>query len=436
MNYNSCGDIQNTLAELDKRPDQCSSGLAAEDMSPIVKPLNIFSLGATLTRSSSPPAKDVRQSLADQQPSVPEEFDWTKQTKVKAHMEGNLINQGRCGSCWAIATATSLGDRYVVALSGQGYKILKPLSASVVLLLSCDCLMPQNPMGTPATICKGGNVESALLTLQSDELEVTTEKCFPYPQKLMQNQNLSAEDPNISWKPDTVGNGTMACINFKNPSVQGCQTGKKCGESLVKLSVSANSNIHTYPDQSYVIDLKRDIYKNGPIPTSFMVNDGFMNFWKSQDTEGADAYKENEDWKNAQDLRGGHAVVIVGWTKDSWIIRNSWGPTHRGSWYCKVKLDNDVGVGAGSSLQALGIGSYGGAVSFLPDLSSEKVQALIDTGYIQKTSSMPDLGGSKQNVQGKFHNFWIVGGVLALVVVAVVVAIVTTRKNKKRGRRK
>lgn len=441
MNYNSCGDIQNTLAELDKRPDQCSSGLAAEDMSPIVKPLNIFSLGATLTRSSSPPAKDVRQSLADQQPSVPEEFDWTKQTKVKAHMEGNLINQGRCGSCWAIATATSLGDRYVVALSGQGYKILKPLSASVVLLLSCDCLMPQNPMGTPATICKGGNVESALLTLQSDKLEVATEKCFPYPQKLMQNQSLSAEDPNISWKPDTVGDGTMACINFKNPSVQGCQTGKKCGESLVKLSVSKTSNIHTYPDQSYIIDLKRDIYKNGPIPTSFMVNDGFLYFWKSQDTEGAESYKENEDWKNTQDFRGGHAVVIVGWTKDSWIIRNSWGPTHRGSWYCKVKLDNDVGVGAGSSLQALGIGSYGGAVSFLPDLSSEKVQALIDTGYIQKTSSIPDLGepkpgGPKKNVQEKYHNFWIVGGVLALVVVAVVVAIVTTRKNKKRGRRK
>ena len=325
MNYNSCGAIQNTLDELAKRPYQCSFTTGSADLTPVDETSRIFQTGATLTRSIAGPVQTVRQSLADEQPNLPEEFDWTTQNKVKAHMDGNLISQGNCGSCWAIATATSIGDRYVVALSARGYKILKPLSASAVQLLSCNCLMSNEPS---ANICTGGNVEVALSSLQSKDLVVSTDKCFPYPQKLLLNRNLSPKAPNVSWKPNTVGDGTMACINFNNPSIKGCQAGIRCAESLVKLSVSENS-VHTYPNSSYFEDLKRDIYTNGPIPTSFIVVDGFVDFWKKKDNN---ASYDITDWSQNK-IVGGHAVVIVGWTKDSWIIRNSWGATHGGSWY-------------------------------------------------------------------------------------------------------
>lgn len=429
MNYNSCGDIQNTLFELAKRPNECSFTTGSADLTPVDETSRIFQTGATLTRSIAGPVQTVRQSLADEQPNVPEEFDWTTQKEVKAHMDGNLINQGNCGSCWSIATATSIGDRYVVALSARGYKIRKPLSASAVQLLSCKCLMSNEP---PANICTGGNVEVALSSLQSKDLVVSTDKCFPYPQQLLLNRNLLPTAPNVSWKPNTVGDGTMACINFNNPSIQGCQAGIRCAESLVKLSVSENS-VHTYPDSSYFADLKRDIYTNGPIPTSFIVMDGFVDFWKKADKNAS--YDIN-DWSQNK-IKGGHAVVIVGWTKDSWIIRNSWGATHGRSWYCNVKFNNDIGVGIATTRDFPGMmGSfYGGAVSFIPDLSPEKVQALVDTGYIEGDSPL-NLGGlQKDKPSSTSHNFWIVGGVLGIVVVAIAFAISNARKNKKRKRR-
>ena len=78
---------------------------------------------------------------------------------------------------------------------------------------------------------------------------------------------------------------------------------------------------------------------------------------------------------------------------------------------------------------------YGGAVSFIPDLSPEKVQALIDTGYIEGDSPL-NLGGlEKDKPASTSHNFWIIGGVLGIVVIAIAFAISNTRKNKKRKRR-
>jgi len=82
-----------------------------------------------------------------------------------------------------------------------------------------------------------------------------------------------------------------------------------------------------------------------------------------------------------------------------------------------------------------GSNSFGGAVSFLPDLSPEKVQALIDTNYIEKSGGGGWLGGPRTPVNSS-HTVWIAGGVIALLIVAIVIGIVSTRKKKKQGRRR
>ena len=55
-------------------------------------------------------------------------------------------------------------------------------------------------------------------------------------------------------------------------------------------------------------DLKRNLYKNGPCLITFPVYNFGPKFWK----KGAKNY-------------GGHAVVVVGYTKNAFILRNSWG---------------------------------------------------------------------------------------------------------------
>lgn len=59
---------------------------------------------------------------------------------------------------------------------------------------------------------------------------------------------------------------------------------------------------------------------NGPILTRLDVDDTFMNVPK---TGKLDVYK-------ADTADGGHAIAIVGYTKDRFIIRNSWGTTDWG----------------------------------------------------------------------------------------------------------
>lgn len=441
-------EISSTLAELNNRPASCSGASGSADLAPGQNKSKVFKLGALLSPTGTPPKSSTRQTMADQQPTPPDTFDWREESKFKTQIEGNLINQSQCGSCWSIALGTTLGDRYMVALMNKGYKILKPLTASATQLLSCDCLI-SNGQRSSQLICMGGMVPQAVNALAQD-IVVGTDKCFPYPQKLLAAHTANsggeiwdAKDPNVGWNPNKKGTGTLGCLNFNdNSQITGCYDGKVCPESNVKLSVNSTGGIHAYPDQSYNIDLKRDIWINGPVPTSFAVTTGFMNFWGSKDIDGSAKYKEDANWNRTADIMGGHAVSIVGWTKDAWIIRNSWGPTHRGSWYCNVALDNDVGVGAGSgNYPGAGATSYGGAVSFLPDLSNSKVQALVDAGYVEKgDGSDLRLGEWNKNPRpssssSSSSSMLTMGIVLAAVVVAISAAIVIRKKKKKRRRR-
>jgi C1A family cysteine protease len=68
--------------------------------------------------------------------------------------------------------------------------------------------------------------------------------------------------------------------------------------------------IKSYASVDTIDGLKKSLIKNGPCYIAFPVYNYGSEFWnKGQSTR----------------MLGGHAVSIVGYTKDSFIIRNSWG---------------------------------------------------------------------------------------------------------------
>lgn len=84
---------------------------------------------------------------------------------------------------------------------------------------------------------------------------------------------------------------------------------KKITEALKK--EASKYVIQGYAQIGTVDSLKKALFANGPCYIAFPVfNANKMEFWK-------------QDFPN-QPSQGGHAVTVVGYTKDSFIIRNSW----------------------------------------------------------------------------------------------------------------
>lgn len=79
-----------------------------------------------------------------------------------------------------------------------------------------------------------------------------------------------------------------------------------------KLVEATNHKIKNYARCDTIQDAKKAIYLTGPILFSVPVyNTSVTTFWKRS--------------SDMQILQGGHAMTMVGYTKDSFIVRNSWG---------------------------------------------------------------------------------------------------------------
>jgi C1A family cysteine protease len=357
-----------SVKNLESRPQTCPDKLPlAAQQQP--KETKYFVAGASLVRTPIPMSSSQSAALSAQQPPPPKTFDWREQKNMKNQFLVNRINQGGCGSCWAIATATAMGDRYAIALNKRGFPLRKAIIASPIELLSCSC---EGRFGLASNqICLGGNVQMAANYLQSN-LKVSTNACFPYPQKLMANADPTTVQ--VSWESDKLGNGDLGCMK----DVTGCQQGKDCKESSIKMSVVPGS-VAIWPRTNGIDVLKREIVRNGPVVTSFAVPPDFIEWWKT-------AGKNDVYTGEFSSPPSGHAVVIVGYTKDAWIIQNSWGPTHDGSWYCLISFDNNIGVGLNGTNKEF----PGGSVSFDVVIDDEIVNAFKENKYIGEGGVITD----------------------------------------------
>lgn len=91
------------------------------------------------------------------------------------------------------------------------------------------------------------------------------------------------------------------------------------------LEEAANCKIKGYARVHTINTLKRALLKNGPCYISFPVYNNGKRMWIA---------------KRSEKQKGGHAMTVVGYTKEGFIIRNSWGILWGDQGHCVYPYDD------------------------------------------------------------------------------------------------
>lgn len=207
---------------------------------------------------------------------------------------GYIRSQASCGSCWAVASAASLSDRFCVVSGG-----LKKRSFSYEDMLEC-CSLADCGSG-PGFGCDGGYIQGGFVFGQKSGI-VTGENyqnfttCKPY--------FLS---PSASYTPVSPA----------------CST--KCANSLVYTKSYASDKVFT----------KGYAYITGTTYANIVTKAQQAIMLRGSIVAGMTVYEDFYYYKTGiyrfvwgKNL-GGHAVRVIGWgvegTAPYWIVANSWG---------------------------------------------------------------------------------------------------------------
>jgi len=195
--------------------------------------------------------------------TIPTKLDWRNYNNK--NFVTPVKNQGSCGSCWAFAD-TANAESATLIKAGTSYS-QNPIDFSEQIVLSCS----------NSGSCEGGLPEEAGNFLVFSG--TNNESCFPY----------SATD--------------SACISA-------CQNWQ---ETATKIDNQLNGIMFQPYD---VTQLKKIIYKYGPVVVTFLVYSDFSYYTKG-------VYRNV--WGS---FEGGHAVQVVGYddANQCFIAKNSWGP--------------------------------------------------------------------------------------------------------------
>ncbi|XP_055348419.1 cysteine proteinase-like [Paramacrobiotus metropolitanus] len=228
---------------------------------------------------------------------IPDCFDartqWPGCNSIK-----DIRDQGQCGTCWAVSSASVISDRLCIA-SGQ----VDQTYVSALHLAAC-----YTPQKTGQQNCDdGGNTATAYSNAAMKGYitggNIQMVGCEPYPaipQAIPLNCPATCTNPN--YTPS-------------NPAADLRQDDSYWTHYI------NDPNDQTEIAQ-IVKDMQTEIMTNGPITASITIWTDWQKWKPAQGAyrgPGAGATKE-----------GGHAVRIIGWCKDSngipyWMIANSWG---------------------------------------------------------------------------------------------------------------
>jgi len=249
-------------------------------------------------------------------------------------------NQGSCGSCWTFATTGVLSQRTCIENENLDSNFV--LSPQSMLTCDDDCFKF-------TSTCNGGCVGgyTAIAFENLVKTGSTPEHCVAYT-------SAGGDDPET-------------CGDFN--------TEDSVMHSIVNCELSSDeSDTHIKGDASYnlygVQEMMTDIYLNGPIQTTFLLeNDmyGYSSGVYECDTDGGDL--------------GGHATIAVGWGEENgvkyWIIQNSWGSSWGDGGFFKLRRGVD----------ACGIESNADAVTAKSGVTFEEGNAVPASGTATLTAS-------------------------------------------------
>ena len=229
--------------------------------------------------------------------TLPSEFDARQKWPKCAALIDDPIDQGECGSCWAVAPAKVMTDRLCIATNGRVATHLSSLQ-----LLSCsakrgDRFRPSSDIGG----CGGGfptdAYENAKLNgLVSGAQFGDRNTCMPYSFKPCHHPCKHGEEAKC---PGACSNdGANSSAIFRVDSLVTCRDGDFDCMAL-------------------------EIFNNGPVST--FVGTVFDEFYKYQ----SGVYSLSKDSSLRGLSHGGHVMEVIGWGVTEkgvryWKVYNSW----------------------------------------------------------------------------------------------------------------
>jgi len=223
----------------------------------------------------------------------PDEFDpsvhWANCAGVFAHIR----DQGNCGSCWAMAAASSIESRLCIATQGQfqGY-----ISGGYIT----SCNPPPARFGEPDG-CGGGYTDAGYDLANNGGIPTGTNNVQPVDGCVPYFGSGSYEDHWNSHAGAPACPGSCTNPDYTTPLLADRYVGT--GEASEKSS-----------SQSWA---KEKLLESGPLVMAYTVYDDFM------------AYKRGIYKYTYGSKAGGHAVMCSGWGKESdkpyLQCSNSWG---------------------------------------------------------------------------------------------------------------
>lgn len=220
---------------------------------------------------------------------LPENFCWQPQDLT------STFDQGQCGSCWAHAASSVLGDRVSVQTNG---KIRTALS--IQQIMECSDYLKDPPPPTTPDGCSGNEVYITLKSLEDKNIGLNA-----HNQYLRQYSGKPSD-------PKSCASGLQA-----DKYSVAVSSAFLISEPIGKPGDDANGR--------NIENMKSHIFNEGPIIGCFQVYPDFMDY------DGLTIYQPSQQAiANAKNI-GGHAIEIIGWGKDPatgagyWVCRNSWG---------------------------------------------------------------------------------------------------------------
>ncbi|KAI3915047.1 hypothetical protein MKW92_028211 [Papaver armeniacum] len=208
---------------------------------------------------------------------------------------------GHCGSCWAVAAAEALSDRFCVNLGMN-------ITLSANDLLACCGFMCGNG-------CGGGVPIFAWRYFVHHG--IVTEECDPYF--------------------DAIGCSHPGCEpGFPTPKCV-----KHCKDKNQIWKQSKHFGVNAYHVKSNPTVIMAEVYKNGPVEVAFTVYEDFAH------------YKSGVYKHITGDVMGGHAVKLIGWGttedgEDYWLLANQWNRSWGDDGYFKIRRGtNECGIERG-----------------------------------------------------------------------------------------
>lgn len=233
----------------------------------------------------------------------------------------------RDSSSWGLVAKDILNDRYCLSTAGQLYFFLDYMEMIACLdkppLKKMDNVPSTNSMNKVENLTQGHSIYDAWEYIYSYGL--ANWNCVS--RKAMTDigikppENMTYEKAKEYYK-DYCKKTLSTCIRQKE------------GKPVARRSYFCESifNIEGKDMSERIMNIKYQIAKWGPVAAGFLVYENFINDYK-----GLDVYSKGEG-----KILGGHYISIVGWGKDYWICRNSFGAEWglMGYFYMKMGLED------------------------------------------------------------------------------------------------